>query len=36
MRIVLIGLVDLHLESGPCMPGIKASDVEPAIAQSVH
>jgi hypothetical protein len=34
--IILIGLVDLHLERSPRMPGVKARDVEPAAAQFVH
>jgi hypothetical protein len=29
-------LVDLHLESSPCMPGIEAGDVECATAQLIH
>src|ERR1700722_7874895 len=36
LRIILIGLVDLHLECSPRMPGVKASDVEPAATQFVY
>jgi hypothetical protein len=36
LRIILIGLVDLHLERSPRMPGVKARDVEPAAAQFVY
>ena len=36
LRIILIGLVELHLECSPRMPGVKASDVEPAATQFVY
>src|SRR5215472_10449709 len=36
LRIILIGLVDLHLECSPRMPGVKAGDVEPAATQFVY
>src|SRR5580692_2469694 len=36
LRIVRIGLVDLHFERRPRMPGVKACDFEPPAAQFVH
>src|SRR5262245_35623990 len=36
LRIVLISLVDLHLESGPRMPGVEACDFEAAATQFVY
>ena len=36
LRIVRVGLVDLHLERRPRMPGVKACDFEPPAAQFVH
>jgi len=36
LRIVLVGLVHLHLERGAGMPGVKANNVEPPAAQLVH
>jgi len=36
LRVVLIRLVDLHLEGGACVPGIETNDFEPEIAQFMH
>src|SRR6516225_5089760 len=36
LRIVRIGLVDLHLECRPRVPSVQACDFEPAAAQFVH
>jgi hypothetical protein len=36
LRVVVIGLVDLHLESGARMPGVETNDFEPEIAKLVH
>jgi len=36
LRIVLVGLVHLHLEGGAGMPGVKADNVEPSTSQLVH
>jgi hypothetical protein len=36
LRIVRIGLVDLHLERRPRMPRVKANDFEPASTQFVN
>jgi hypothetical protein len=33
LRVVLIRLVDLHLEGGARMPGIETNDFEPEIAE---
>ena len=35
-RIVLIRLVDLHLEGGACVPSIETNDFEPEIAEFMH
>jgi hypothetical protein len=35
-RVVLIRLIDLHLEGGTCVPGIETNDFEPEIAEFVH
>src|ERR1700730_12109218 len=36
LRVVLIRLVDLHLEGGARMPGIETNDFEPEIAEFMH
>jgi hypothetical protein len=36
LRVVLIRLVDLHLEGGACLPGIETNDFEPEIAKFMH
>jgi len=36
LRVVLVGLVELHLERGACVPGVQAGDVEPSAAQFMH
>ena len=36
LRVVLIRLVDLHLEGGACVPGIETNDFEPEIAEFMH
>ena len=36
LRVVLIRLVDLHLEGGTRMPGIETNDFEPEIAEFMH
>ena len=35
-RIVLIRLVDLHLEGGACVPSIETNDFESTIAEFMH
>jgi hypothetical protein len=34
--IVLICLVDLHLEGGACVPSVEANDFQPEIAEFMH
>ena len=36
LRVVLIRLVDLHLEGAARMPGIETNDFEPEIAEFMH
>ena len=36
LRVILIRLVDLHLEGGTCVPGIETNDFEPEIAKFMH
>jgi hypothetical protein len=36
LRVILIRLVDLHLEGGACVPGIETNDFEPEIAEFMH
>jgi hypothetical protein len=36
LRVVLVRLVDLHLEGGARMPGIETNDFEPEIAKFMH
>jgi hypothetical protein len=36
LRVVLIRLIDLHLEGGARMPGIETNDFEPEIAEFMH
>ena len=36
LRVVLVGLVHLHLQRSTGVPGIKAGDVEPSCAQFMH
>ncbi len=36
LRIVLVGLIHLHLQRSASMPGVKANNVEPTCAQLMH